>query len=129
MKVPDSDVFPFSLGARKTPKFINSLLLRNITACKTAQKLDLVYVMIKPLRSDERVIPGWTGFNTTIRDVIPFFRIGYLPVFDASPTEFAAIHTILKRWTEIADRLQLQYAALVFNEAIYSTGTTGQMEK
>ena len=72
--------------------------------------------------SDEHVIPGWTGFNAIMcEDVIPpVSRIGYLPVIDASPTEFATIHTILKRCTEIADRLQLQYATLVFNEAIYS---------
>lgn len=55
------------------------------------------------------------------KDVIPSVsRIGYLPVIDASPTEFATIHTILKRYTEIADRLQLQYATLVFDEAMYS---------
>ena len=55
MKVPDSDVVP-----------PNSVLVRNITACETAQKLDLAFVMIKRLPSDERVIPGWTGFNTTM---------------------------------------------------------------
>ena len=66
VKVPDSDVVPISLGARKTPKFPNSVLVRNVTACGTAQKLGLAYVMIKSLSSDERVIPGWTGFNTTM---------------------------------------------------------------
>ena len=62
--------------------------------------------------SDEQVIPGWTGFNINMcEDVIPpVSRIGYHPVID----------TILKRCTEIADRLQLQYATLVFDEAIYS---------
>ena len=79
-------------------------------------------MLIKSLPSDEHVIPGWTGFNTIMcEDVIPpVSRIGYLPVIDASPTEFATIHTILKRCTEISNRLQLQYATLVFDEAIYS---------
>ena len=101
VKVPDSDVVPISLGARKTPKFPNSVLVRNVTACETARKLGLAYVMIKSLSSDERVIPGWTGFNTIMcEDVIPSVsRIGYLPVINASPTEFATIHTILKRCT------------------------------
>lgn len=31
-------------------KFPNSVLVRNITACETAQKLELAYVMIKRLR-------------------------------------------------------------------------------
>ena len=122
VKVPDSDVVPFSLGAKKMPKFPNSVLVGNTTACETAQRLDLAYVLIKSLPSDERIIPGWTGFSTIIcEDVIPpVSRIGYLPVIDASPTEFATIHAISKRCTEIADKLQLQFATLVFGEAIYS---------
>ncbi|CAB4001807.1 Hypothetical predicted protein [Paramuricea clavata] len=49
-----------------------------------------------------------------------FQRIGYLPVIDASATEFSTIHAILKRCTGIADKLQLRFATLVFDEAIYS---------
>jgi hypothetical protein len=99
VKVPSSDVVPFSLGVKKTPKFHNSELITNTTACKTAQQLDLAYVLIKSVPSDDYIVPGWTGFNTILcEDIIqPVSRIGYLPVIDASPTEFSTIHAILKR--------------------------------
>ncbi len=82
----------------------------------------MAYVLIKSLSSDDHIVPGWTGFNTILcEDVIPpVSRIGYLPVIDTSPTEFSTIHAILKRCTDIADTLQLRFATLVFDEAIYS---------
>jgi hypothetical protein len=46
--------------------------------------------------------------------------VGYLPVIDASPVEYSTINTILKRSTEITDKLQLKYATLVFDEAVYA---------
>ncbi len=122
VKEPDSDVVPFNLGVKKTPKFLNAELVTDASACETAQKLDLTYVLIKSLSSDDHIVPGWTGFNTILcEDVIPpVSRIGYLPIIDASPTEFSTIHVILKRCTDIADTLQLRFATLVFDEAIYS---------
>ena len=57
---------------------------------------------------NEHIIPGWSGFNTIIfQDVTPpplVSRILYLPVIDVLPTEFATIHTNLKRCTETLDR-------------------------
>ena len=46
-------------------------------------------------------------------------RVGYLPVIDASPTEYATINAILDRSKEIADKLELRYAVLNFDEAVY----------
>jgi hypothetical protein len=122
VKAPSLDVVPFSLGVKKTPKFHNSELATNTTACETDQQLDLAYVLIKSVPSDDHIVPGWTGFNTILcKDILhPASRIGYLPVIDASPTKFSTIHAILKRCTEIADKLQLRFATLVFDEAIYS---------
>ena len=47
-------------------------------------------------------------------------KVGYLPVINASPTEYSTINAILTRSKEIADKLQLKYAVLVFDEAVYS---------
>ena len=71
---------------------------------------------------DLAVLPGWTGFNTLLhKESIPdTSRVGYLPVVDASPVEYSTINTILKRSTEITDKLQLKYATLVFDEAVYA---------
>ena len=92
-------------------------------ASEVAQLLDLTYALLKMIPSDDLpVLPGWTGFNTLLRkDNIPnISRVGYLPVIDASPTEYSTINAILKRSTEIADKLQLQYMTLVFDKAVYA---------
>ena len=122
VKVPASDVVPFSLGVKKTPKFHHLGQISSATVCDTAQKLDLAYVLIKSSPPNNCLLPGWTGFNTMLcEDVIPpISRIGYLPVIDASPTEFSTIDAILKRCMEIANKLQLRFATLIFDEAIYS---------
>ena len=68
------------------------------------------------------VLPGWTGFNTLIHRgaLPPPTNIGYLPVIDSSPTELGTVETILKRSTEIANKLELQEIVLVFDQAIYA---------
>ena len=66
-------------------------------------------------------MPGWTGFNTMPdnkkHDVS---KAGYLPVINASQTQYSTINAILTISKEIADKLQLKYAVLVFDEAVYS---------
>ncbi|CAB3984024.1 Hypothetical predicted protein [Paramuricea clavata] len=63
----------------------------------------------------------WTGFNTVLCKEIPdVSRVGYLPVIDASPTEYSTINAILERSKEITDKLELKYAVLVFDEAVYA---------
>ena len=47
-------------------------------------------------------------------------KVGYLPVINASRTEYSTINAILTRSKEIADKLQLKFAVLVFDEAVYS---------
>ena len=47
-------------------------------------------------------------------------RVGYLSVIDAPPTEYSTINTILIRSKEIADKSELKYAVLVFDEAVYA---------
>ena len=124
MQVPQSDVMPFSIGIRKTPTFINEQESVIITTASSemAQKLDFAYVLVKMVPTDNNILPGWTGFNTILfKDDVPdVSRVGYLPVIDASPTEYSTINTILKRSSDIADTLKLQYVTLVFDEAVYS---------
>ena len=120
VQVPEQDVIPFSLGNKKTPRFniemeeVTGSITVKTAASDAAQLLDLTYVLLKMIPSDDLpVLPGWTGFNTLLhKDNIPnISRVGYLPVIDTSPTEYSTIDTILKRSTEIADKLQLQYAS------------------
>ena len=47
-------------------------------------------------------------------------KVGYVPVINASRIEYSTINAILTRSKEIADKLQLKFAVLVFDEAVYS---------
>ena len=123
MKIPQSDVVQFSIGIKRTPKFTDESrhAVTALASREMALKLDLAYILTKLVPSDNDTLPEWTGFNTQLReDSIPkVSRIGYLPVIDASQTEYSTIETILER-SYIADKLQLRYATLVFDEAVYS---------
>ena len=89
----------------------------------TAQKLDLIYSLIKIFAAnDEDPWPGWTGFNTMLRqsDIPPVSKVGYLPIVDASPTEYSTLNEVLKSGIRILDKLQLQQTVFVFDEGLYS---------
>jgi hypothetical protein len=111
---------PFSIGIRKTLTFISEQ--GSVITTIASQKPDFGYFLVKMVPTDNNILPGWTGFNTILcKDDIPdVSRVGYIPVIDASPTEYSTINTILKRSSDIADTLQLQYVTLVFDETVYS---------
>ena len=127
--MPATDIPPYSIGVKKTPKFQcveldpESLELKvNSDSTETAYKLDLAYILIKHIcAATEEVLPGWAGFNTLLcKDVPDLSRVGYLPIINAWPTEYATINAILERSKEIADKLELKYTVLVFDEAVYA---------
>eukprot|EP00794_Sanderia_malayensis_P000765 gene765-55_t len=133
LQAPPVDIEPYFLGKRKTVKFFNaaeniSLELEEKSHTHgqlKAKKQDLAFTLCK-LQSNipELALPNWTGFNTRLEDdkktLPPQSKVGYLPVIDASPTEFSTVNEILKRSEAIADKLELKYVCLVFDEAIYS---------
>lgn len=129
VEVPSTVISEYYIGAKQTPDFhgihhdtqLVPIELKK-GAGQRAHKLDLAYVLTKMLcASDETPLPGWTGFNTMLHEHIPDVqRVGYLPVINASPTEYSTIHEILKRSMSIAEKLKLKYAVLIFDEAVYS---------
>ena len=82
----------------------------------------LAYVLTKTICAvDETPLPGWTGFNKMLNNKEhDISKVAYLPVINASPTEYSMINAILTRRKEIADKLQLKYAVLVFDKVVYS---------
>ena len=71
----------------KTPSLCSLHALRD-GARKTAYKLDGKMVCA----IDETPLPGWTGFNTMPHEEITDVQgVGYLPVINASPTEYSTI--------------------------------------
>lgn len=130
IKAPESQIVPYNLGKKKTPKFqtINDEntdeLIRVIT--HLSKLIDTAYIAIKFIiscnSSDVVIFPGWTGFNTLLfDDEIPDeSRVGYLTIINANPTEYPTIYAILKRSIEIADKLKLKYSVVVFDEGLYA---------
>ena len=75
--------------------------------------------------SQERLLPSWTGFNQLLSSNIrPKATIAYLPVIDASPTDFNTVHTVLHRSLEIAHQLELPAIVIVVDQAIYCKAQT-----
>ena len=116
VQVPQSDVLTFTIGIRKTPTFLNEqgIAVTTTASSEMAQKLDFAYVLVKMVPNKDIIPPAWTGFNTLLcdKDIPCVSRVGYLPVIDASPTEYSTTNTILKRSiNDIADTLQLQYGS------------------
>ncbi len=123
VKVPESENVQFSIGINKTPNFQaeNCQAITRTPFGEVAQRLDMVYVLVNMVHSDSYVFPGWTGFNVLLRqeNIPKVSRVGYLPIISTPPTEYSTINAILKRSTDIADKLELRYATLVFDEAVY----------
>ena len=82
----------------------------------------MAYVLTKTIFAvDETPLPGWTGFSTMLDNKKhDMSKVGYPRVINASSTKYSTINAILTRSQEIADKLQLKYAVLVFGEAFYS---------
>lgn len=117
---PPTNLETYITGKRTGPKpfgkEVELDLENHILTRKAAQTLDSTYFLMRTAVHG-KVLHRWTGFNTLIHGgpIPPPTNIGYLPVIDASPTELGTVQTILKRSTEIADKLELQDIVLVFS--------------
>ena len=125
---PDNAIIPYARGTKKTPKFDGSALdlstkkptLEN-SVIATARKLDLVYSLIKVHAANvQGTWPGWSGYNTLLSSVPPLSRVGYLPLVNASPTEYSTLNEVVKLSIRIMDRLQSEQCVIVFDEAVYA---------
>ena len=129
LKAPEQPLPTFILGKRESPRllqFVNDEVNTSLVAHKPALlqslMLDFIYVICKFFCDElSQSLPGWTGFNTQINEKpASISKVGYLPVVDAPVTDFATIFTILRRSLDIANKLQLQYTVLIFDEAVYA---------
>ncbi|CAB4022575.1 Hypothetical predicted protein [Paramuricea clavata] len=111
VEVPNCVIVEHSLGMKKTATFHEihqdaqpmSIALRD--AGRTAYKLDLAYVLSNMVcANDKTPLPGWTGFNTMLHEEIPDVQsVGYLPVINALPIEYATIKEILQQSKSIIE--------------------------
>ena len=125
---PSKEINPYFLGKRKTVNLSDAMQNKEIEEEHyalpqiNAKKKDLAFCLCRYLGKSS-AIPNWTGFNTKLtvnKDIPTQSKLGYLPVIDASPTELSTVNEILNRSEEIANKLDLKYMCLVFDEAIYA---------
>lgn len=128
LKAPQEQLSPYILGRKESPKLYNKNgnVNINIDAYEepilASQRQDFIYILCKHFCSNgTKLLPGWTGFNTiTSSKPCSLSKVAYLPVVDAPVTELSTINAILKRSACIVDKLNLKYAVLIFDEALYS---------
>ena len=121
-----TEIKPYLGLKKKGPRpFGKDVLLgeeNHLQAQENPRKLDLAYVLMKLAGVSEEFFAGWTGFNTTLNcSNVPWMsKVGYLPIIDASPTEYDTVFTILDRSVEIASSLDQEKIVVVFDQAIYA---------
>ena len=125
---PSQGIEPYFIGKRKTIKLNEAMHGNEIDESHyiefqiDAKKKDLAFCLCRYL-GNRNTLPNWTGYNTKVvseQDIPAQSKIGYLPIIDGSPTEFSTVNEILRKSEKIADKLNLRYICLVFDEAIYS---------
>ncbi|XP_041466296.1 uncharacterized protein LOC121416845 [Lytechinus variegatus] len=90
-------------------------------AQKNARDVDVACRLLKTVELGEKLFPGWTGMNVMLSKPVSLqSTVRYLPIIDASPTEFDTVNTILAHTLSIADALKQEAVVLVFDQAIYS---------
>lgn len=128
IKAPPSDIGNYSLGKKKSPSFrdvsthISLPNASHVLHVQNSKKDDQVYAVMKQQGPvGQNLLPDWTGFNTLLYPKPTVCsNISYLPIIDASPTEYATIKKILESCCQIALELQLSQIVLVCDEAVYA---------
>ena len=130
LKAPEKQLHTYILGNKESPKLHSATINSELETSLVTQKnsldrslmLDFIYTICKYYCDElSTILPGWTGFNTLISEKPDgISKVGYLPVVDAPVTDISTIYTILRRSVDIANKLELQYAVLIFDEAVYA---------
>lgn len=121
---PPRNIELYRGGMRNGPATVSADIMKPSDSIlqKQYHTLDLAFCLAKLPGVNGRLLPGWTGFNTLVdyQNIPPMSKVGYLPVIDASPTDMSTVNTILLRSVDIADSLELDSIAVVFDQAIYA---------
>lgn len=82
-----------------------------------SKDLDLNYILTK--LSAQSMPSTWTGANIVISTPLPASNLHYLPIIEASPTEYATVKHVLTEATKMVEQMQCPAAVVVFDQAIY----------
>ena len=120
MNAPLVNIPEYSLIKKKSPTFLSTTptsTTRN--SFESSLKLDFLYNLLKGFSHGD-MLPDWTGFNTALSNPRKCSQITYLPIIDASPTQYSTIYAMLQKSLKILQELGNQYLTIVCDEAIYS---------
>ena len=128
MKETLNQVPNYYAGTRGDPGELKNILqLNKSTEYKERNlKQDLnffAWIALRTLKtSPSLLIPGWTGFNITIRKniVILNSKVSYLDTVDSPATDLKTAFEVLCRGNEIKERLNLKSIVCVFDQAFYA---------
>ena len=128
MQAPEVDIQEYSLTKKKSPDFSSlvkdGLSSTSITNFGDAQAKDFLYILTKYFYGESTVPPyEWTGYNSQFCSPRKPTRIHYLPIIDASPTEYSTIYTTMKKALKMKDEINTPYITMVCDEAIYAKVT------
>jgi hypothetical protein len=129
LKWSSTEIQPFCVGRKTFPKLqdvyrdVDLEQSTHLTTQSFPRKLDLAYVTCKipEITGNDNLLPGLTGFNTLLsRPKLVNSTVAYLPAIDAPVTEYSTVKEVLKRSVEMADKVELNFMVLVFDEAVYA---------
>jgi predicted DNA-binding ribbon-helix-helix protein len=117
----------YRLTSREGPQDLSPEISIGTSTIKTNrivadQRKDFGFIMIKYLNQTTHLLPGWTGYNQLLQhhSILQKSAIHYLPVIEASPTEYSTVNMILTNSVKLANQLQLESMVVVFDQAIYA---------
>lgn len=116
------NIDPFFLFKKVGPSTPNIDLTGDKTMYEISKHTDQAYVVSKT-SSDPNTAPtsyGWTASNKLANKPLPESVIHYLPIIEASPTEYATVKHVLDSAMATADNLRCDTVVVVFDQAIYA---------
>lgn len=110
------------------PKFLEPVLADKVLCPLTEdddhQSKDLAWLVSRAQNTEHQVVPSWTGFNQTVKEVSPpVTTVAYLPIVPAPVHTWDTIFNVLLRCKQIALKLNKATTVVTFDEALCCKGT------
>ena len=117
---PEENLVPYNRVERIGPSRKVSEVPDHWKDLLTQSKVrDFMFIMTRMYGGED--VPGWTGYNIKKYDyAVLQTTIHYLPVIEASPTDFDTVNTIIYKSIDIKSILKVLYIICVFDLTIYA---------
>lgn len=88
------------------------------------------YLPTKHAVHEVQNIPSWSAVNAKLENQ-PIIKtsIGYLPLWDSSPTDYSTVYTVMSSLVSIMDHLGQKDTVITFDQAIYKVAKEIQWQR